>query len=148
MWLTTVDCRGRIRNLESLVVNLIQQKEQESASGAVEPVTSDNPEVSAAKATNELSPETFGQLHISNSGNETSYVGAGHWSSILKEIEDAKNSLEEEEEEDGQEEVWNPTAARSAITFGVPTPITKAQLIESMPPKQEVDHLLRLWFSR
>ncbi|KAL1613162.1 hypothetical protein SLS60_001394 [Paraconiothyrium brasiliense] len=59
--------RGRIRNLESLVVNLINQKQQES-DGATAAVPSVEPP--AAKEA-DLSPETFGQLRISNQGNET-----------------------------------------------------------------------------
>jgi hypothetical protein len=127
--------RGRIRNLESLVVNLISQKEQDQKTVGAEP-----PEEPKAE---ELNPDTFGQLHISNSGNETHYVGAYHWSSLLKEIEEVKMGLEDEEEQ------WDHAAsARSSITFGMPLPISKAQLIDEMPPKEEVDRLLPLWFNR
>jgi len=96
----------------------------------------------------EVTPDTFGQLRISNSGNETSYVGAGHWSSILNELEEVKNSLEEDEVEEAQEEEWDDVAARSAVTFGMPKRVTKAQLIEEMPLKDEVDRLMPLWFNR
>ena len=135
--------RGRIRNLESLVVNLINQKQQET--GEV-PVPIASVEQPATKESDELSPETFGQLRISNQGNET-YVGAAHWSAVLKEIEVVKNSIEDDEFED-QEEVWDDDAARSTVTFGVPKRITKTQLIQEMPPKEECDRLLPLWFNR
>ncbi|KAF1952615.1 hypothetical protein CC80DRAFT_571747 [Byssothecium circinans] len=136
--------RGRIRNLESLVVNLINQKEQEQKVDEAPELEEPKPE--------ELSPETFGQLHISSSGNKASYVGAYHWSSMLKEIEEVKTSLEEaeleeEEREEEREEEWNSAGARSSITFGMPRPITKRELIEEMPPKEEVDRLLPLWFN-
>lgn len=134
--------RGRIRNLENLVVNLIHQKEQEQKNDA-----SQNTEQIVNNEGDGLSPETFGQLRISSSGNETNYVGAGHWSALLKEIEEVKNSLDETEEEPPEEE-WDDSNARSCITFGMPRPITKAQLIEEMPPKEEVDRLLPLWFNR
>jgi hypothetical protein len=137
--------RGRIKNLESLVVNLIQQ--QEGSNDLVEQVQSDRPKVNGTNGANELTPETLGQLRISNSGNETNYVAPGHWSSILKEIEEVKNNLDEDDVEQAQEEEWDDNAARSAVTFGVPKRVTKAQLIEEMPPKHEVDRLLPLWFS-
>ncbi|KAF2679485.1 hypothetical protein K458DRAFT_461025 [Lentithecium fluviatile CBS 122367] len=137
--------RSRIRNLESLVVNLIQQKEQEGSNDLVAQVPVDTQ--TAKKDGTELTPDTFGQLHISNSGNETSYVGAGHWSAVLKEIEEVKNSLEDDDADETQEEEWDDAAARSSVTFGMPKPITKAQLIEAMPPKDEVDRLLPLWFN-
>ncbi|KAJ4286819.1 hypothetical protein N0V90_013071 [Kalmusia sp. IMI 367209] len=135
--------RGRIRNLESLVVNLINQKQQEGgdAAGIVPSV-----EATAAKEADEPSPETFGQLRISNQGNET-YVGAGHWSALLKEIEEVKNSIDDDDVDEDQEEEWDDNAARSTVTFGMPKRITKTQLIQEMPPKEECDRLLPLWFN-
>lgn len=129
--------RGRIRNLESLVVNLINQKHQENGEA---------PAALAADEPEELNPETFGQLRITNQGNET-YVGAGHWSALLKEIEEVKNSMEEDAEQD-QDEEWDDDDARSTVTFGMPKHITKLQLIQEMPSKEECDRLLPLWFNR
>ncbi|PSN70365.1 hypothetical protein BS50DRAFT_488478 [Corynespora cassiicola Philippines] len=143
--------RGRIKNLESLVVNLINQKAQEQESTGNGPQIPTHSSRAAGEvirgASIEPDAETFGQLHISNSGNETRYVGAGHWSSLLKEIEEVKDSLESDDEDESPEEVWDHANARSTVTFGVPRPITKAQLIQEMPPKAEVDRLLPLWFN-
>ncbi|KAF2192492.1 hypothetical protein K469DRAFT_731017 [Zopfia rhizophila CBS 207.26] len=143
--------RGRIRNLENLVVNLINQKAQEQGtrddtSEAAEGQAGDT--VAQKEADDEANVESFGKLRISHAGAETNYVGAGHWSSILKEIEDVKDSLDNEEEGDEpSEEVWDDCNARSTVTFGMPRPITKGQLIQEMPPKDEVDRLLPLWFN-
>ncbi|KAF2438752.1 hypothetical protein P171DRAFT_490801 [Karstenula rhodostoma CBS 690.94] len=134
--------RGRIRNLESLVVNLIKQKQQED--GAETPAVP-SIEPAATNETQETSPETFGEMRISSQGNET-YVGAGHWSVLLKEIEEVKNGIDDDEEED-PEEVWDDDAARSTVTFGMPRHITKTQLIQEMPSKEECDRLLPLWFN-
>ncbi|KAF2642982.1 hypothetical protein P280DRAFT_241496 [Massarina eburnea CBS 473.64] len=134
----TQNMRGRIRNLESLVVNLINQKEQDAK--ATEP-EEPKPE--------ELNPETFGQLRIGTSST-ANYVGAYHWSSLLKEIEDVKTSLEEgddENEDEQDDDEWCHVNARSSVTYGMPRPISKKQLIEEMPPKEEVDRLLPLWFN-
>lgn len=134
--------RGRIRNLESMVVNLINQKQQENENA---PAAVPTVEPTANKEAEELSPETFGQMRISNQGNET-YVGAGHWSALLKEIEEVKNSIDDDE--DDQEEQWDHDAARSTVTFGMPKQITKTQLIQEIPSKEECDRLLPLWFNR
>jgi hypothetical protein len=85
-------------------------------------------------------------LRISNHGNET-YVGAGHWSSLLKEIEEVKNGIDDDEDEE-QEEEWDDDAARSTVTFGMPKHVTKTQLIQEMPSKEECDRFLTLWFNR
>ncbi|KAL5443909.1 hypothetical protein PMIN06_008573 [Paraphaeosphaeria minitans] len=134
--------RGRIRNLESLVVNLINQKQQEDGAGTP---AAPSTETAAIKGTEELSPETFGQMRISSQGNET-YVGAGHWSALLKEIGEVKDGIEDDEDED-QEEDWDDDAAQSTVTFGMPRSITKTQLIQAMPSKEECDRLLPLWFN-
>jgi hypothetical protein len=138
--------RGRIKNLESLVVNLINQKSQEQEQGPELKIGENGgaiPEIPS-----EPNPESLGQLRISNAGTETNYVGAGHWSSLLKEIEEVKDSLEEDDGiEEPQEELWDDYEARSTVTFGMPRPITKSQLIQALPPKDEVDRIMPLWFS-
>ncbi|CAI6337700.1 unnamed protein product [Periconia digitata] len=131
--------RGRIRNLEDMVVNLLNQKEQEQKANG----TSD----SESKPTKDKQ----GQLRISNSGNEANYVGAYHWSAVLQEIEDVKTSLDEGAEDDLEEEdeneEWNSANARSSLTFGLPRALTKTQLIQALPRKEEADFILPLWFN-
>ncbi|ORY19771.1 hypothetical protein BCR34DRAFT_471233, partial [Clohesyomyces aquaticus] len=143
--------RGRIKNLESLVVNLINQKSQEGdtdSSGIDLRLGYGNSNGIQGHDERVADAASFGQLHISNGGVETSYVGAGHWTSILEEIEDLKDGLDEEEaEDDFHEEVWDDVSARSTVTFGMPRPITKSGLIQEMPSKEEVDRLLPLWFN-
>lgn len=144
--------RGRIRNLESLVVNLINQKQQEQGTDTQNDTNRSadlqNGDGKAENARDEPTVDLFGKLHISNAGTETSYVGAGHWSSLLKEIEEVRDSLEEDEEANEKEdEEWDHFNARSSVTFGIPKPISKADLIQAMPPKLEVDRLLPLWFN-
>lgn len=141
--------RGRIRNLENLVVSLINQKQQEDADGQngtghpTEP-GDDQPEKDANDG---LNVESLGQLHITNSGTGE-YVGAGHWSSLLKEIEDVKDSMDNDDwADDATEDEWNFGNARSTVTYGIPKPVSKASLIQELPPKEEVDNLLPLYFN-
>jgi hypothetical protein len=103
--------RGRIRNLENLVVTLINQKSQvqgvptgQCTDSQSQPTTSGGPE---QPANEEPNVDSFGQLRISNAGNEN-YVGATHWSNILKEIEEVKESLRDDDwEQEIQEEEWD-----------------------------------------
>lgn len=145
--------RGRIRNLESLVVKLINQKTEDGPPAGetadISNTAAQNGDDKVDKdATEEPSVDSFGRLRISNAGAETSYVGAGHWSSLLKEIEEVKDSLEEDGAPDEtQEEDWDDFSARSTVTFGIPKPVSKSMLIQELPPKDEVDRLLPLWFN-
>jgi hypothetical protein len=142
--------RGRIRNLESLVVSLINQKQQENGAdgqdGTEKPAKTDDdkPENDTSDG---LNVESFGQLNITNSGTGE-YVGAGHWSSLLKEIEDVKDSMDNDDwADETAEDEWNYGNARSTVTYGIPKPVSKATLIQELPPKEEVDHLLPLYFN-
>lgn len=140
--------RGRIRNLEEMVVSLLNQKEQ----GQKEQEQKANETANTPPHSTVGDVDKPGELRISSSGNEASYVGAYHWTSVLKEIESVKTSLDEgfedglqDEEED---EEWNPSNARSSLTFGMPKPLTKTQLIQALPSKPEADLVLPLWFNR
>jgi hypothetical protein len=104
--------RGRIRNLENLVVTLINQKAQEQEGSTAGPnfASQSGPHISGEPkkpANEEPHIDSFGQLRISTAGSEN-YVGAGHWSNILKEIEEVKASLEEDDwTQEVQEEEWD-----------------------------------------
>ncbi|KAH7126972.1 hypothetical protein B0J11DRAFT_290772 [Dendryphion nanum] len=148
--------RGRIRNLENLVVNLINQKAQEPDSNDATSLGEANAPTRVAqnegskvdKNNNNDGPniEALGRLRINNVGSE--YVGAGHWSSLLKEIEEVKDSLDDDEVfDETNDEEWDHFNARSTVTFGIPKPVSKAILLNEMPPKDEVDRLLPLWFN-
>lgn len=130
--------RGRVQALEKMVVSLLNQKDQDQT--AAEP--GDN-------MSREAGHEALGQLHISHAGTEQ-YVGAPHWSDLLKEIEDVKQTLNDDAwVEDADDETWNHSNARSNITFGIPRPVTKDQLIQALHDvgKPEIDRLLPLWFN-
>lgn len=153
--------RGRIRNLESLVVNLMNQKSSSSqvSYSRSEPSTASQKEGDESPAARSAPPagprqedvneDSFGQFRISNTGNETSYVGVSHWSAILKEIEEVGKYFDEKdaEAEEPVEETWDTVNQRSTITFGIPKPVSKAVLLAEMPPKEEVDRILPLWFN-
>ncbi|KAF2196585.1 hypothetical protein GQ43DRAFT_484821 [Delitschia confertaspora ATCC 74209] len=140
----TENMRGRIRKLESLVVQLVNQKSQQE-DGGLHKITQ-SLEVRADEESDETNVASFGKLRI-KSGVETNYVGAGHWSAIMKEIEDVKDSLQQEGECDSDGMSGDDFDFRSTITIGMPKRVTRAMLLQEMPPKEEVDLLLPLFFN-
>jgi hypothetical protein len=152
--------RGRIRNLENMVVSLINQKGQQPDEGSEAGPTRTREDT--AYWEDIQSPEngnaaSFGKLHMGISGTKTSYVGAAHWSAILQEIKQVKVCLDDDEEDDEQDdeddmelidEAWKDFHSRSTVSIGMPHPnITKEILIQQMPPKEQVDRLLPLFFN-
>lgn len=119
----TQNVASRVRQLESLVVNLMNQQTHndgtavaegterpsctESRTGLVEQPTppSDNDSLplngSHGEEQGNLDGTTrpFGKLRISKSGGEISYVGETHWQAILSGISDLKKELGDEQEE-------------------------------------------------
>ena len=121
-------------------VPLSQPAPTEAINGSVqEDVESSDPNTSS-----------FGQLRISHPDTVegASYVGASHWTAILKEIAEVRNYLDENDDvAETVEEDWDTVYQRSTITLGAPKPVSKASLIAQLPTKEEVDRLLPLWFN-
>ncbi|KAF2805332.1 uncharacterized protein BDZ99DRAFT_480714 [Mytilinidion resinicola] len=164
----TQNMKGRIKNLESLVVTLMNSKDtQDAVPGtatehiARAPATGDGlSQPSPSGDTNssphqdidpgDPNPASFGQLRITHADavGGACYVGAAHWTAILNEIAEVKNYLDETDElEQTVEEDWDTVYQRSTITLGAPKPVSKASLIAQLPPKEEVDRLLPFWFN-
>ena len=123
----TQNVSSRVRQLESLVVDLMNQQTQkdaiakegraerasptESRTGAFEQPTppSDNDSLPLSASHGEEqdnidgATKPFGKLRISKAGGEISYVGETHWQAILNGISDLKKELGDEQEEPEQE---------------------------------------------
>lgn len=117
----------------------------------------------------------FGQMRISK--NEISYVGETHWNAILNSISDLKRDLGDEDSNDGEDgehdsayqpqlhllpdrpgftgnvHAWTMGSVQPYATTGLGfmlgnhAPVTKEQLIASVPEKKVADRLLSLWFN-
>ncbi|KAF2488863.1 hypothetical protein BU16DRAFT_472678 [Lophium mytilinum] len=164
----TQNMKGRIKNLESLVVTLMNSKDTQeavpdSAREQNDHSTSVGEQLSQTSLPRDINspsqqdtdsgdpnPTSFGQLRITKADavGGASYVGAAHWTAILNEIAEVKNYLDETEEpNESIEEDWDTVYQRSTITLGAPKPVSKASLIAQLPPKEEVDRLLPFWFN-
>ncbi|KAF7193978.1 Fusarisetin A cluster transcription factor fsa6 [Pseudocercospora fuligena] len=124
----TQNVKGRIRQLENLVVDLMNQQNQKGTDGKNDQerqnarrestnTTSVGPfEQPTPPSDNDTSPHSrpsvsddvdgatkpFGQMRISK--NEISYVGETHWQAILHGISELKRDLGDEAEENGGDE--------------------------------------------
>lgn len=139
--------RGRIRNLEQLVVNLINQKAADKPAGSISEAQQDVD----SEAHGQPSSDFFARLDIGHTGTQT-YAGSNHWTGILNQITEVKKSLEDHlrgDIDEREEEEWDHLNARSTVTFGIPKPTSKAMLIQELVDvgKKDVDRLLALWFN-
>ncbi|KAL1624645.1 hypothetical protein SLS56_007785 [Neofusicoccum ribis] len=162
------DMRGRIRHLESLVVDLMNGKDPRALSlNPADPqsssrrlptpdqpspehhAASDGPKTHSSSGDNDLSfPSAFGALKISD--EETMYMGGSHWMAVLNDIKEVKSFLEfkEEEEQESEKpdsEVDTELPHRYTLIVGSPKPLSKRELLQNLPPKAEVDKLVNVY---
>ena len=81
--------------------------------------------------------------HISVTGTETKYIGAGHWASILEQIVEVKNFFDTEEEE------RDIAPASSSVSRGSPLLLidpsrmsSRSEILSHLPAKPVCDQLL------
>ncbi|KAI9709531.1 MAG: hypothetical protein M1820_003291 [Bogoriella megaspora] len=162
------DMRGRVRHLERLVVDLMQSKGNgipngsSNANGARSSstgngqVTSSNQEQSDGMDDQDRATDDLGKLKISK--NESTYVGSSHWAAILKDIEEVKDYLDEDqcvEDDDGlggfspesAEESFGDERSDISMMLGHSRVTTRTQLLNGMPEKAVVDRLISEWFN-
>ncbi|OJD35753.1 c6 transcription factor [Diplodia corticola] len=163
------DMRGRIRHLESLVVDLMNGKDpralalnpqdpQQSSSRRLptpdqpspeHPTASDGPKTHSSSGDDDLSfPSAFGALKISD--EETTYMGGSHWMTVLNDIKEVKSflALEEEDEQESEKpesEQDTELPHRHTLIVGSPKPLSKRELLQNLPPKADVDRLVLLY---
>ncbi|EKG18166.1 hypothetical protein MPH_04555 [Macrophomina phaseolina MS6] len=162
------DMRGRIRHLESLVVDLMNGKDPRTLvlnppdpqassrrlptpdqPSPEHPVASDGPKTHSSSGDDEISfPSAFGALKISD--EETTYMGGSHWMAVLNDIKEVKSFLELEEDEEQESErqeseVDTELPHRYTLIVGSPKPLSKRELLQNLPPKAECDKLLTLY---
>ncbi|EME87634.1 uncharacterized protein MYCFIDRAFT_28434, partial [Pseudocercospora fijiensis CIRAD86] len=133
----TQNVKGRIRQLENLVVDLMNQQNQNGTDGKSDQ-ENQNARRESSNTTSDVDGATkpFGQMRISK--NEISYVGETHWQAILHGISELKRDLGDEAEENEGED---------AAEHQHPAPAHVQQLIDSVPEKKVADRLLSLWFN-
>lgn len=133
--------------------------ERVNADSQFTPPESEGDSIASRGSVNLPSPEDqpavgFGHLNISR--GETSYVGTAHWASILEGISELKRELDGAEdgtdldEQQGGDGDVEPADIDDVSTIGSllrsPKRLTRAEILQSLPSRSEVDDLVSTWF--
>lgn len=157
----------RIHQLESLVVNLMQQNPAISPSEfAADVLTFAPPQGSNEREgvgsgstialTSIANPDTAltaesdsGYIKFTEKGAAT-YVSSSHWAAILDSIADLKDQVEQEEAFQNMSAVFEtPAPAQSnlpLLLYGCQT-ATESEILASVPPRQTADRLVSRYFT-
>lgn len=172
----TQNVKGRIRQLECLVVDLMNQQkgngktirhednDSTESRAVAEPTPPSSDEYDSLPRREDLEcAKPFGQMRISK--NEISYVGETHWKAILSGIEGLRRELEDEEEVTHEDDSspgstsWRLDSSTPGLVdhsqspggldfmLGSSTRMTREQLLAAVPEKRIADRLLSLWFN-
>lgn len=132
----------RIRHLEDLVMQMMNRNTPPNTDSNPASVLSNGPPSTSAYLSPldpVLTAETDGHLQVQ--GNESQYVGSTHWSTILDNIQELKNVIATEEND-------QPIEASDPDTlFGASRPPSLAKVLQVLPPKVQVDRLLSIYFN-
>ncbi|KAL7623372.1 hypothetical protein AAE478_007053 [Parahypoxylon ruwenzoriense] len=157
-----VDARSRHEPMSRPVLQVRLQKLEEMVNGLVYTARNrehalDTPSSSDQRTETETrsdlsSPPSLapsgGPLLPTTLGGEHSYVGATHWASILESIHDIQGILENET--DGPATPSPPPQKMNPdspdVIFGKLPPITVAQAVARLPPRNKTDQLILVYF--
>lgn len=131
----------RIKQLEDLVMQMMNQTTSpDPESNSVPSISTGPPPTSVYPSPLDpvLTAKTDGHLQVQ--GSESRYVGSTHWSTILDNIQELKNVIATDTAE--------PTEASDPDTlFGASRPPSLAKVLQTLPPKVQVDRLLATYFN-
>lgn len=132
----------RIRHLEDLVMQMMNQNTPPGSEGNSAPSMSNGPPPTSAYPS-PLDPvlTAKGDGHLQVQGNESRYVGSTHWSTILDNIQELKNMIATDDSNEPSE-VSDPDTL-----FGASRPPSLAKVLQTLPPKVQVDRLLATYFN-
>ncbi|QIX00331.1 hypothetical protein AMS68_005848 [Peltaster fructicola] len=149
--------KGRIRQLETLVKDLMTQQSAHSTDQPTPPSDGDELRTPPKRKTNiDASVETsLGNLDLG--GGAIAYTGENHWQTILSSLKDIQQDLADDEGgiQDNSNEGISETQPAYVDEASVPRyfllgnikAMTRAELLQSIPEKRVTDRLLSLWFN-
>ncbi|KAH6986464.1 fungal-specific transcription factor domain-containing protein [Ilyonectria sp. MPI-CAGE-AT-0026] len=148
----------RIQQLESLVVDLMQQtsashpaQEAEANLGPPSPMlTTDYPTATTSDtdpADNASPASDYGSMQWTKSGS--SYVNSAHWAAVLDGIADIKDHFEKEEEAQARRlsDAQFPDWSGPQLLYGCNNLATKEEILQSIPARPVVDRLVSRYFN-
>ncbi|KAI7789041.1 hypothetical protein LA080_005145 [Diaporthe eres] len=143
------EMRQRIDHLEGLVKKLIAQRQNTSSPRVNITETTEAPKAEAGPASD--AQETAGASKMLVDGVRSMYLNADDWQVVLQEINQLKRTWSQGQGRDS--ECHLPPAALntvdgSSLLFNQVKPIEHMEFLSALPPKAEVDHLVREFFNR
>ncbi|KAL9571686.1 hypothetical protein ACKAV7_004010 [Fusarium commune] len=146
-----VTTQDRIRHLESLVFDLMQQSSvnqgQHGGGTPCSPVGSTRSPVDTAVTT----PADYGSMQ--STGGGANYVGSSHWAAVLDGIAELKDHFDNEEEASHPDVqgVESPAAEMTGpqLLYGCPKPASKDEILASILTlsRPVVDRLVSRYFN-
>ncbi|KAL5335278.1 hypothetical protein BJX70DRAFT_327486 [Aspergillus crustosus] len=154
--------QDRLQHLENLILSFAQRKKKDEPRGqdvssSVLPPASDSlgtgqpllvtPVATSSEGTGteteagDSPAGSMGKLVVKESG--TSYIESAHWKAILEEINEFKESLQEDDEsldEDSGDDGSHSTDPM--IWLGLNKPVSKEELLSDIPPRPVTDRLV------
>ncbi|KAF5247334.1 hypothetical protein FANTH_6425 [Fusarium anthophilum] len=147
-----VTTQDRIRHLESLVFDLMQQSSashgQNGGGTPYSPVGSARSPVDTA-ATTATPVAEYGSMQ--STGGGANYVGSSHWAAVLDGIAELKDHFDSEEEvaHPDIQGIESPPAEMTGpqLLYGCPKPTSKDEILASIPTRPVVDRLVSRYFN-
>jgi hypothetical protein len=98
-----------------------------------------------------------GSMRLSDS--EFHYIGGDHWAAIMDGIADLKDHFDREElqnsvsileqsQDTDSEPTSKPQSPRALLLYGCRRPTCRAEILDALPPRSEVDRLMSRYFNR
>jgi hypothetical protein len=131
----------RIRHLEDLVMQMMEQTPPASEVNSASVMSAGPPSTSPYPSPLDpvLTAKTDGHMQVQ--GNESRYNGSTHWTTILDNIQELKNVIATEDNDQPSE------ASDPDTLFGAGRPPSLAKVLQTLPPKVQVDRLLSIYFN-
>ncbi|OJJ46897.1 hypothetical protein ASPZODRAFT_141678 [Penicilliopsis zonata CBS 506.65] len=164
----TSHVQDRLQHLENLVLSLTQQKvtteqsasitdgsisgsgvqgkqsqsQSQSPAESVPQVTPPSSSGEAPEAQDKIPSDAPGKLVVREEG--TSYIDSAHWRAILEEINEVKESLQENSDFDDDEDDDTGPCGKSgpSLLFGMGKAVTLDELLADLPPRPVADLLV------
>ncbi|KAJ6015347.1 hypothetical protein N7540_009938 [Penicillium herquei] len=166
------DMQNRIDRLEGLVLSLMTNGNQAAGPAAAMAAISGESSVGSTRLSNDLDldldldddiPEgaeesdteqvtkSFGVMKVDN--NKSYYISPAHWASVLNDITEVRNFFSTHKKQ-LEEQVEKINASRpqtdvpgSTLLFGVMKPLSRAEILASLPSKYTTDLLVARYFN-
>ncbi|KAJ5290998.1 hypothetical protein N7478_000249 [Penicillium angulare] len=162
------DMQNRIDRLEGLVLSLMTNGNQAAGPAAALAAISGESSAGSTGLSNELDldediPEgaeesdteqvtkSFGVMKVDN--NKSYYISEAHWASVLNDISEVRNFFATHKKQ-LEEQAEKVRAARprtdvpeSTLLFGVMKPLSRAEIMASLPSKYTTDLLVARYFN-